>query len=138
MAAVACWLVKTEPNDYSFDDLVRDGRTRWDGIKNALALKHLRQMKRGDEVLVYHTGREKAVIGTAAVVRGPHADPEQDDPKLAVVDLKAGKALPAPVTLAAVKADPSFADFALVRMSRLSVMPVTAAQKRRLMTLARA
>ncbi len=138
MAAVACWLVKTEPNDYSFDDLVRDGRTRWDGIKNALALKHLRQMKRGDEVLVYHTGKEKAVIGTAAVVRGPHADPEQDDPKLAVVDLKAGKALPAPVTLAAVKADPSFADFALVRMSRLSVMPVTAAQKRRLMTLARA
>ena len=66
---MACWLVKTEPNDYSFDDLVRDGRTRWDGIKNALALKHLRQMKRGDEVLVYHTGKEKAVIGSAAVVR---------------------------------------------------------------------
>ena len=135
---MACWLVKTEPNDYSFEDLVGDGRTRWDGIKNALALKHLRQMKKGDEVLIYHTGKEKAVIGTGAVVRGPYPDPEQDDPKLAVVDLKAGKALPAPVTLAAVKADRSFADFALVRMSRLSVMPVTAAQKRRLMTLARA
>ncbi len=135
---MACWLVKTEPDDYSFDDLVRDGRTRWDGIKNALALKHLRQMKKGDEVLIYHTGKQKALIGTAAVVRAPHPDPEKDDPKLAVVDLKAGKALPAPVTLAAVKADRSFADFALVRMPRLSVMPVTAAQKRRLMTLARA
>ncbi|MFB3066252.1 MAG: EVE domain-containing protein [Planctomycetota bacterium] len=134
---MACWLVKTEPDDYSFDDLVRDGRTRWDGIKNALALKHLRQMKKGDEVLIYHTGKQRALIGTATVLRAPHPDPEKDDPKLAVVDLKAGKALPAPVTLAAVKADRSFADFALVRMPRLSVMPVTAVQKRRLMTLAR-
>ena len=131
------WLFKEEPGSYSFDDLITDGGTRWSGVRNPLAQIHLRAVRRGDRILYYHTGKEKAVIGTAAVVRGPHADPEQDDPKLAVVDLKAGKALPAPVTLAAVKAERSFADFALVRMSRLSVMPVTAAQKRRLMSMAR-
>ena len=130
------WILKTEPNTYSFDDLVRDRRTVWDGISNALALKHLRSMAKGDQAMIYHTGDEKAIIGLATIVREPYADPKADDPKLAVVDIEAGKKLPKPVSLATIKADPAFADLGLVRMSRLSVVPVPEAQWRRLLTLA--
>ncbi len=130
------WLLKTEPSTYGFDDLVREGRTVWDGVKNAVALKHLRAMRRGDEVLVYHTGKEKQIVGTARVAADPYPDPRGKDPKLVVVDLEAGSRLPAPVTLASVKADPAFADFALVRLPRLSVMPVSPDQGRRLRTMA--
>jgi predicted RNA-binding protein with PUA-like domain len=130
------WILKTEPSTYSFDDLVRDRRTVWDGITNALALKHLRSMAKGDQAMIYHTGDEKAIIGLATIIGTPHPDPKADDPKLAVVDVEAGARVPKPVSLAAVKADPAFADLALVRMSRLSVIPVSADHWRRLLTLA--
>ena len=129
------WLLKTEPSTYAFADLVRDGRTTWDGVSNPVALGHLRAMKKGDEALVYHTGDEKAAVGIARVASDPYPDPKQKDPRLVVVDLEPVRALPRPVTLKAVKADPRFADFALVRISRLSVMPVTDAQWKALLAL---
>ena len=129
------WLLKTEPSTYAFADLVRDGRTTWDGVSNPAALGHLRAMKKGDEALVYHTGDEKAAVGIARVASDPYPDPRQKDPRLVVVDLEPVRALPRPVTLKAVKADPRFADFALVRISRLSVMPVTDAQWKALLAL---
>jgi len=118
------WLVKTEPSTYSFDDLKREGVATWDGVKNPVAMKHLRAMQPGDEVFVYHTGKEKAVIGTATVVAAG------DPPKL-----KAKGRLPRPVTLAEIKQDKAFADLALVRIGRLSVQPVGPAQFRKILTL---
>ena len=129
------WIVKTEPSTYSFDDLARQKTAVWDGVKNNLALKHLRQMKPGDRVLVYHTGDEKAVVGVAEVASQPYPDPKQKDPKLAVVDLKAGERLPRPVPLAEIKGDRAFADLALVRIGRLSVMPASADQCKRILKL---
>lgn len=131
----AYWILKTEPTTYSFASLVKDRRTVWDGVSNPLALKHLGQMAVGDQVLIYHTGDEKAAVGLARVVRAAYADPKANDPRLVVVDLEAGHPLPKPVTLAAVKADPAFADLALVRMGRLSVVPATAAHWQRLLKL---
>jgi len=119
------WLVKTEPSAYSFDDLKGEGVATWDGVKNPVAMKHLRAMQVGDEVLVYHTGNEKSVIGVAQVVAA--GDPPQ---------LKATRRLARAVTLAEVKADKAFADWALVRIGRLSVMPVPPALYRKLLTLA--
>ena len=110
------WIVKTEPSTYSFDDLVRQKTAVWDGVKNNLALKHLRQMKPGDRVLVYHTGDEKAVVGVAEVVSEAYPDPKHKDDKLAVVDLKAGERLSRPVPLAEIKGERAFADLGLVRM----------------------
>jgi predicted RNA-binding protein with PUA-like domain len=110
------WILKTEPSEYAFADLQRDGRTRWDGISNPVALKHLRSMHRGDHAMIYHTGDEKRVVGLATVASDPDAD--------AVVELEAGRSVPSPVTLAAVKADAAFKDLALVRQGRLSVVPV--------------
>jgi predicted RNA-binding protein with PUA-like domain len=129
------WIVKTEPSTYSYDDLARQKAAVWDGVKNNLALKHLRQMKPGDQVLVYHTGDEKAVVGLAEVVSAAYPDPKQKDSKLAVVDLKARARLPRPVPLAEIKTDRAFADLGLVRMGRLSVMPATANQFKRLLAL---
>jgi predicted RNA-binding protein with PUA-like domain len=118
------WILKTEPTEYGFPDLVREGRTRWSGVSNAVALKHLRSMREGDDALIYHTGNEKALIGRARIASAPYPDPDQDDPRLVVVDIEAGQPLPRRVTLAEVKADPAFKDFGLVRLSRLSVIPV--------------
>jgi len=129
------WLVKSDPETYAFDDLVRERRARWDGVANALALRHLGAMRPGDEVLVYESGKVKAVVGRARVVSAPYPDPAADDPKLVVVDLEAGARLARPVPLAAVRADPAFAAFELVRQSRLSVMPVPDALWRRLLAL---
>jgi predicted RNA-binding protein with PUA-like domain len=129
------WILKTEPSTYSFDQLERTKTTAWDGVKNPLALKHLRQMEPGDAVLIYHTGDEKAVVGKATVTARAYPDPKQKDPKLVVVDLKASGRLARPVSLAAVKADPTFRDLALVRMGRLSVVPATPAQYQRLLEL---
>lgn len=129
------WLLKTEPTTYSFDDLTRDGRTTWDGVRNALAQQHLRAMRSGDEVLVYHSGKDKAVIGLATVSRSPFPDPGSGDPKLVAIGLAAGRRLACPVTLAAIKNDPVFEAFALVRLSRLSVMPVSAAEWKRVLAL---
>jgi predicted RNA-binding protein with PUA-like domain len=132
------WLLKSDPDTYSFADLERDGQTRWDGVSNNLALKHLRSMHAGDEALIYHSGDDKAIVGTAEVVSEPYADPKQKDAKLVVVDLKAGPRLPRPVTLSEIKQRPDFKDFALVRMSRLSVMPVSEMQWKALMDMAKA
>ncbi len=120
------WLLKTEPSTYSFDDLVRDKRTTWDGVSNPVALGHLRTMRKGDQAFVYHTGAEKAIVGLARIAGDPRPDPKLGDPRLVVVELEPVRALRKPVSLAAVKADRRFADFALVRISRLSVMPVSA------------
>src|SRR6266404_4942005 len=119
------WLLKTEPSTYSFADLEREKRAVWDGVANALALKHLRSMKRGDVTFIYHTGDEKQIVGIAEVISDPYPDPKENDPKLAVVDLKPHERLPRPVTLAEIKATRRFQDFELVRMGRLSVMPVS-------------
>jgi predicted RNA-binding protein with PUA-like domain len=129
------WIVKTEPSTYSYDDLASQKTAVWDGVKNNLALKHLREMKPGDQVLVYHTGDEKAVVGIAEVVSLPYADPKQKDPKLTVVDLRADGRLPRAVSLAEIKKDRAFADLALVRIGRLSVMPASADQFKRLLKL---
>jgi predicted RNA-binding protein with PUA-like domain len=123
---MAYWILKTEPSTYSFADLQKATRAAWDGVANPVALKHLREMAVGDDVLIYHTGDEKAIVGHARVVRAAYPDPKQDDAKLVVVDLEAGKPLPVPVTLKAIKADPAFAELALVRQGRLSVVPVPA------------
>ena len=121
---MSAWLVKTEPSTYAFGDLLRDGTTTWDGVKNALALIHLRSMAKGDLVLVYHSGAEKAVVGLARVAAGPRPDPKANDPRLVVVDLESSAAAQSPVTLAPIKAAPSCRDLGLVKISRLSVMPV--------------
>jgi predicted RNA-binding protein with PUA-like domain len=129
------WLLKTEPTTYSYDQLEKEGRTTWDGVRNNLALAHLRTMKAGDRVLIYHTGAEKAVIGLAKVAKAAYPDPKQDDPKLVVVDVVPEHRLERPVTLAEVKTEASLKDLALVRMGRLSVMPVTPAQWKRLLEM---
>jgi len=131
------WILKTEPSSYSFDDLVREGSTVWDGVKNALALKHIRTMKSGDRVLIYHSGKEKAAVGEAKIVSSPYPDPETGDDKLSVVDIAAVERLDVPVDLKTIKADGAFADLALVRMPRLSVVPATRAQWERIRKLGR-
>jgi len=130
------WLLKTEPSDYSYADLSRDGKTVWDGVSNNLALKHLRNMKAGDWAFLYHTGKERALVGIAEVISDPYPDPKKSDAKLAVVDVKAREELPQSVSLAEVKADSEFSDFALVKLPRLSVMPVTPPQWNRLLAMA--
>ena len=120
------WLLKTEPSDYSFQDLVRDGTAAWTGVTNATAVKNIRAMKKGDDVVVYHTGNEKAAVGTARVASPARDDPKE--PRSAVVDLRAGKALPRPVPLAELKADPLFSGSPLVTIGRLSVVPLTEEQ----------
>ena len=122
------WILKTEPSEYAFADLQRDGRTRWDGISNPVALKHLRSMHRGDQAMVYHTGDEKRVVGLATVA----SEPDEN----AVIELEAGRGVATPVTLAAIKADPAFKDLALVRMGRLSVVPVPAELWKKLLSMA--
>ena len=122
---MAKWLFKADPDVYGFQHLEKDKQTVWDGVSNNLALKHLRSCKKGDDVLIYHTGTEKAIVGLAQVIKDPYPDPKQKDEKLAVVEIKAVKRLQRPVTLAEIKSRKEFADFLLVRMSRLSVMPVS-------------
>ena len=122
------WLVKEEPTHYNFDQFVGDGKTVWSGVKNPLAQKHLRAMKKGDRVFYYHTGNEKAIIGTATVTAEPSPDPKDRSGKLFVVELTPDKKLDRPVTLREIKESGRFANFALVRMSRLSVMPVSDGQ----------
>lgn len=129
------WILKTDADTYPFDQLVRERRAVWDGVSNALALKHIRSMRKGDRAFIYHSGDEKALVGLAQIVSDPYSDPKSDDPRLTVVDIEAGERLPRPVPLSAVKADPVFADLGLVRMSRLSVIPVPAPQWNRLLQM---
>lgn len=130
------WLLKTEPSDYSYDDLERDGSTCWDGVGNNLALKNMREVRSGDRAFLYHTGNERSVVGEAEVTSDPYADPELDDPRRVVFDVRPGRRLPRPVPLAELKADSSFEGFDLVRIPRLSVMPVPPELWRRIQELA--
>jgi predicted RNA-binding protein with PUA-like domain len=118
------YLFKEEPANYSYDDLVRDGSTAWTGVKNPLAQKHLRGVKKGDRIFFYHTGDEKSVVGICRAAGNAYADPKDKTGKLFAVDVEPVKKLKSPVTLAAIKADARFADFPLTRLPRLSVMPV--------------
>lgn len=126
------WLFKEEPSNYSFDELVKDRKTVWSGVKNPLAQKHLHAVKRGDRIFYYHTGDEKSVVGIAKALGDAYPDPNDSTGRAAVVDVAPVKKLARPVTLAEIKADSAFNDFALVRISRLSVMPVSDAQWERI------
>lgn len=119
------WLFKTEPSAYSFKQLQKDQRTVWDGVKNNLALKHLGSIQKGDSIFIYHTGDEKAVVGMARAAGNAYPDPAHKDGKLLVIDIEAEKPLSRPVSLAEIKADPKLKSFELVRLPRLSVMPVS-------------
>jgi predicted RNA-binding protein with PUA-like domain len=118
------WLFKEEPTHYSYDDLARDKTTSWTGVRNPLAQKHLRSVKKDDRIFFYHTGDQKSVVGIARALGAAYPDPADKTGKLYAVDVGPVKKLPKPVTLASIKADKSFASFPLVRMARLSVMPV--------------
>jgi predicted RNA-binding protein with PUA-like domain len=130
------FLVKEEPANYSYDTFAKEGGTEWSGVKNPLAQKHLRSIRKGDQVFYYHTGDEKAVVGIAKAAGNAYPDPADPSGKAHVVDLTPVKRLKRPVTLHEIKADKRFADFALVRMSRLSVMPVTGQQWKWILTMA--
>ena len=119
------WLFKTEPSVYSYQQLVKDKKTMWDGVKNNLALKNLKDIKKGDEIIIYHTGDEKAAVGIARALGDAYPDPSQKNPRMLVVDIEAVKVLPRPVTLPEVKANKKLANFDLVRLSRLSIMKVS-------------
>ena len=119
------WLFKEEPTHYSYDDLVRDGKTSWTGVKNPVAQKHLRTVKKGDRVFFYHTGDQKAIVGIARAGADAYPDPADASGKFYAVDVAPVRKLKQPVTLAAVKADKFFASFPLTRVPRLSVMPVS-------------
>ena len=128
------WLLKTEPSTYSFSDLVAAKETRWDGIENPAALKLMKTAAVGDRCIVYHTGDEKAAVGECEIVKSAYPDPKSA--RLVVVDVRAGKPLAKPVSLAIIKRDPLFADSPLVRQGRLSFVPLTDAQWKRLHELA--
>jgi len=119
------WLFKTEPSVYSYQQLVKDKKTMWDGVGNNLALKHLKDIKQGELIFIYHTGDEKAAVGVAKALGGAYADPSKGNPRMLVVDIEPVRALPKPVTLAAVKAQPKLKNFDLVKNSRLSIMKLT-------------
>lgn len=122
---MARYLVKTEPSEYSFENLTDDKKCVWSGVKNPTALKNIRSMKKGEEVFVYHTGTEKRIVGIAKIVSEPYRDPNSRDERLVVVDLSPVKKLKNPVSLTAIKNRKEFKQFPLVTNSRLSVMPVT-------------
>ncbi len=119
------YLLKTEPSVFSFDDLMKEKKSVWDGVSNNLALKHIRSMSKGDLAFIYHTGEEKQIVGIAKIVSAPYPDPKLKDPKLVVVEIQAMQKLKNPVALSAIKAQKKFANFPLVKIGRLSVMPVS-------------
>ena len=133
---MAAFLVKTEPSTYSFADLQREKRAVWDGVSNPVALKHLATIRKGDTVIVYHTGDEKQAVGLAKAVSDPYPDPKLEDPKRPVFDLAPERPLPKPVTLAQAKADSVLKGNDLARLPRLSVIPFTEAELKRLLQLA--
>jgi predicted RNA-binding protein with PUA-like domain len=132
----AKWLLKSDPEHYSFFDLERDGKTVWDGISNNLALKNLRKVRRGDQVMIYHTGSERAAVGLAEAASDPYPDPQQEDARLVVIDLQAREKLARAVTLDEIKKSSALKSFDLVRLPRLSVMPVSYAQWNAILTMA--
>jgi predicted RNA-binding protein with PUA-like domain len=130
------WLVKEEPTHYGWDELMKDKKAVWSGVRNALAQKHLRAIKKGDRIFYYHTGDERAVVGIARALSDPYPDPEDASGKFVAVDVAPVRRLPRPVTLAEIKANAAFASFPLVRIARLSVMPVTDAEWARIERMA--
>jgi predicted RNA-binding protein with PUA-like domain len=133
---MANWLFKEEPSNYSFDAFVKDKKTVWSGVRNPVAQKHLHAVKKGDNIFYYHTGDEKSVIGVARALRDAYPDPDDKSGKAAVVDIEPVRKLNRPVTLAEIKADDRFKTFPLVRISRLSVMPVSDAEWKRIESMA--
>lgn len=132
---MAYWLLKTEPEEYSYCDLERDGTTVWEGVSNSLALKHLRTMEIGDLALIYHTGKQRRVIGVAQIVSQPYPDPKLDDAKRVVVQVQAVRRVQEPITLTQIKQDGNFEGFDLLRLTRLSVVPVSEPHWQRLVQL---
>lgn len=132
---MAYWLLKTEPEEYSYCDLERDGTTVWEGVSNSLALKHLRAMEIGDLALIYHTGKERRVIGVAEVVSQPYPDPKLDDAKRVVVQVRAVRRVTQPITLTQIKQDGNFEGFDLLRLTRLSIVPVSESHWQHLLQL---
>jgi predicted RNA-binding protein with PUA-like domain len=130
------WLLKSEPGEWSWDDQQQAGTTPWDGVKNNQAQKNMRAMQKGDRALFYHSGKERRIVGLVKIARGPYPDPDDETGKRVLVDMKTDKSLPEPVTLKAIKAEPSLGDLALVRQPRLSVMPVDEAAWQKLLSLA--
>ena len=130
------WILKTDSDVYPFEQLERERTATWDGVSNAVALKHIRSMRPGDPLMIYHSGATKEIVGLAHVTSEPYPDPQQKDSKLAVVDVAVDRRLPRPVSLATIKGDPAFAALALVRQPRLSVIPVPEPEWKRLLTLA--
>lgn len=118
------WLLKTEPSVYSYDDLVRDKKTVWDGVRHPKALSNIRSSKKGERVFIYHTGDEKQIVGIAEIISDPYPDPKQDNERVMVFEIKPVKKLKRPVTLSEIKSNKKYSDFRLVREPRLSVMPV--------------
>jgi predicted RNA-binding protein with PUA-like domain len=129
------FLIKTEPSEYSFDNLVHDGTTVWSGVRNATALIHLRAMRKGDEAFLYHTGNEKQIVGIVQVTADPYPDPAQKNDKLAVVEIKPLRKLDHPVPLTVIKNKKEFSSFPLVTISRLSVMPVSDTEWKSILSL---
>lgn len=121
---MANWLLKSEPGDYSYSDLRRDGKTAWNGVRNALALKHMRQVGKGDLAFFYHTGSERAIVGIVNIESDPYRDPQGDDEKIVVFDVSSREELAQPVSLSDIKKTGKFDGWELVRLPRLSVMPV--------------
>ncbi len=132
------WLFKEEPECYAYATLEKDGSTLWSGVKNALARQHLRKVQPGDRVLYYHTGKERAIVGEMRIAAAPTTDPASDDPKSVAVKVEPVQRWHPPVTLAQIKQDPAFADWELLRISRLSIMPVSPEQWQRLEEICRA
>jgi len=130
------WLFKEEPTHYGFDAFVKDKKAVWSGVRNPVAQKHLRSVREGDRIFYYHTGNEKSVVGVAKALGDAYPDPNDKTGKAFVVDVAPVKKLARPVTLKEIKADRAFADFPLVRISRLSVMPVTDLEWKRIETMA--
>lgn len=133
---MAYWLLKTEPETFSYPDLERIGRDRWNGVKNFVALRYMRDMKPGDLSFIYHTGKEKAIVGIAEIVSPFYPDPAETDSRFIVIDIEPRGRLPRPVTLKEIKADAGFSDWQLVTQSRLSVMPVREEYWQKVLSLA--
>jgi predicted RNA-binding protein with PUA-like domain len=131
------WLFKEEPTHYSYDDLVRDKKTSWSGVRNAVAQKHLRSVKKGDRIFYYHTGDQKSVVAIARAASDAYPDPQDPDGKLYAVDVAPGERLARPVTLAQIKAEPSLEEMPLVRIGRLSVMPVSEKEWEKILKMSR-
>ena len=134
---MATWLIKSDPEEYSFHDLLKDRKTAWTGVRNFAARNNLRAMTKNDELLVYHSNSDKAVVGTCTVVKTAYPDPTATDGDWSAIDIRAGKLLPHPVTLAAMKKTPALANIGLITIGRLSVMPLTTDEFATIMAMAK-